>query len=56
MQEVKKILKRSVPYYEIWAFGSRVTGKVKAFSVRGYLDEDFRSTIKNKYYIIQPAH
>ena len=29
---VKTILKTYVPHYEVWAFGSRVKGKVKTYS------------------------
>jgi uncharacterized protein len=29
---VKKILAKHVPNYEVWAFGSRVSGKAKKFS------------------------
>ena len=29
---VREILKKHIPTYEVWAFGSRVTGKAKKFS------------------------
>jgi len=29
---VQTILKKHVPHYEVWAFGSRVKGKVKTYS------------------------
>ncbi len=32
LETVKEILKKHIPNYEVWAFGSRVTGKAKKFS------------------------
>jgi predicted nucleotidyltransferase len=32
LQTVKDILSKYVPHYEIWAFGSRITGKAKPYS------------------------
>lgn len=31
-EEVRRILRRCVPGYEVWAFGSRVKGKAKKYS------------------------
>jgi len=31
-KEISQILKTYAPLYEVWAFGSRVTGKAKQFS------------------------
>ena len=31
-QQVSAILQRYLPQYEVWAFGSRVTGKAKPYS------------------------
>lgn len=31
-EEVKRILKTHVPEYDVWAFGSRVTGTAKPYS------------------------
>lgn len=32
LKEVKNILEKFVPHHEVWAFGSRVTGKAKEYS------------------------
>lgn len=31
-EEVREVLKRCVPDYEVWAFGSRVKGRAKPYS------------------------
>ncbi|MDF1583102.1 MAG: nucleotidyltransferase domain-containing protein [Methyloprofundus sp.] len=54
-KEINQILKTYAPLYEVWAFGSRVTGKAKQFSDLDLAIITQQSLPLSEYAIIKEA-